>query len=129
MAQVAPEVVVAGQVVGPPVVAGQVVTPQVAVPDRGAGDQSGKPGLMALAAAIAIPDSAPGELYMKQRIQWLETLTAGMYENMNIYDVHSKPPETKSGRRGSFLAETKVCLLYTSPSPRDLSTSRMPSSA
>ena len=108
MAQVAPEVVVAGQVVGPPVVAAQVVTPQAAVPDRGAGDQSGKPGLMALAAAIAIPDSAPGELYMKQRIQWLETLTAGMYENMNIYDVHSKPPETKSGRRGSFLAETKV---------------------
>ena len=25
--------------------------------------------------------------------------------------------------------EFKVCLLYTSPSPRDLSTSRMPSSA
>ena len=25
--------------------------------------------------------------------------------------------------------KTKVCLLYTSPSPRDLSTSRMPSSA
>ena len=27
------------------------------------------------------------------------------------------------------LDETKTCLLYTSPSPRDLSTSRMPSSA
>ena len=27
------------------------------------------------------------------------------------------------------LAWTKACLLYTSPSPRDLSTSRMPSSA
>ena len=26
-------------------------------------------------------------------------------------------------------AETRICLLYTSPSPRDLSTSRMPSSA
>ena len=26
-------------------------------------------------------------------------------------------------------AEDKICLLYTSPSPRDLSTSRMPSSA
>ena len=26
-------------------------------------------------------------------------------------------------------AVTKICLLYTSPSPRDLSTSRMPSSA
>ena len=28
-----------------------------------------------------------------------------------------------------FLAQVKNCLLYTSPSPRDLSTSRMPSSA
>ena len=30
---------------------------------------------------------------------------------------------------GEELAEKKLCLLYTSPSPRDLSTSRMPSSA
>ena len=30
---------------------------------------------------------------------------------------------------GGSQALTKVCLLYTSPSPRDLSTSRMPSSA
>ena len=29
----------------------------------------------------------------------------------------------------SKVAATDVCLLYTSPSPRDLSTSRMPSSA
>ena len=29
----------------------------------------------------------------------------------------------------AFAFMTKVCLLYTSPSPRDLSTSRMPSSA
>ena len=27
------------------------------------------------------------------------------------------------------VTENKICLLYTSPSPRDLSTSRMPSSA
>ena len=27
------------------------------------------------------------------------------------------------------IAENRTCLLYTSPSPRDLSTSRMPSSA
>ena len=30
---------------------------------------------------------------------------------------------------GDFKAVNKICLLYTSPSPRDLSTSRMPSSA
>eukprot|EP00831_Metopus_contortus_P013890 TRINITY_DN15683_c0_g1_i1.p1 TRINITY_DN15683_c0_g1~~TRINITY_DN15683_c0_g1_i1.p1 ORF type:complete len:116 (-),score=16.58 TRINITY_DN15683_c0_g1_i1:69-416(-) len=28
-----------------------------------------------------------------------------------------------------FIAQFNICLLYTSPSPRDLSTSRMPSSA
>ena len=28
-----------------------------------------------------------------------------------------------------WLSEDSICLLYTSPSPRDLSTSRMPSSA
>ena len=33
------------------------------------------------------------------------------------------------GSWGSTLALTYACLLYTSPSPRDLSTSRMPSSA
>ena len=32
-------------------------------------------------------------------------------------------------RQGEVLAENEPCLLYTSPSPRDLSTSRMPSSA
>ena len=30
---------------------------------------------------------------------------------------------------GSQKTDNKTCLLYTSPSPRDLSTSRMPSSA
>ena len=34
------------------------------------------------------------------------------------------------GESGSLQKElTRLCLLYTSPSPRDLSTSRMPSSA
>ena len=33
------------------------------------------------------------------------------------------------GMGGSFVASGRGCLLYTSPSPRDLSTSRMPSSA
>ena len=33
---------------------------------------------------------------------------------------------TITGKKGT---EISVCLLYTSPSPRDLSTSRMPSSA
>ena len=31
--------------------------------------------------------------------------------------------------RSGLAAKSSICLLYTSPSPRDLSTSRMPSSA
>ena len=38
------------------------------------------------------------------------------------YDVFKYPQFDK-------LNQTMLCLLYTSPSPRDLSTSRMPSSA
>ena len=40
--------------------------------------------------------------------------------------AHDLPDELRSDR---VIAEAWDCLLYTSPSPRDLSTSRMPSSA
>ena len=41
-----------------------------------------------------------------------------------------KGSEIKSVRDGKVnIAESYACLLYTSPSPRDLSTYRMPSSA
>ena len=35
----------------------------------------------------------------------------------------------KETKRNYLLKPSDICLLYTSPSPRDLSTSRMPSSA
>ena len=43
-------------------------------------------------------------------------------------------PDDKSQNRNNLADQAvskliKICLLYTSPSPRDLSTSRMPSSA
>ena len=37
--------------------------------------------------------------------------------------------ESMEGRRGGTVADLKICLLYTSPSPRDYAASRMPSSA
>ena len=42
-------------------------------------------------------------------------------------DIVKEKIEKKSG--GCYPASATFCLLYTSPSPRDLSTSRMPSSA
>ena len=45
------------------------------------------------------------------------------------YTDYLSPAELKALRDRTDRAYYGVCLLYTSPSPRDLSTSRMPSSA
>ena len=51
------------------------------------------------------------------------------------HDMDDKPPKREMdmlltiGEQMSVSLMAMVCLLYTSPSPRDLSTSRMPSSA
>ena len=53
-------------------------------------------------------------------------------EDNNIAETNGDDdydPETITIDQTFDLALTKICLLYTSPSPRDLSTSRMPSSA
>jgi len=52
-------------------------------------------------------------------------MTGGFYAISAIY--HDEPLVAESFRTGAGLPWG--CLLYTSPSPRDLSTSRMPSSA
>ena len=51
--------------------------------------------------------------------------------NRLLNNLHSKKIEKKLFRKKLFITITGLifCLLYTSPSPRDLSTSRMPSSA
>ena len=47
--------------------------------------------------------------------------------NFNEWDAYSN--RRKNSKLKSIISQVKDCLLYTSPSPRDLSTSRMPSSA
>ena len=52
------------------------------------------------------------------------------FEDIFEAGIVLKGSEIKSVRDGKVnIAESYACLLYTSPSPRDLSTSRMPSSA
>ena len=48
-----------------------------------------------------------------------------------VWDVGHQcyPHKILTGRRSQMKTLRQTCLLYTSPSPRDLSTSRMPSSA
>ena len=51
------------------------------------------------------------------------------YSGEDAIDENGKPVEYKSTIADKIQGTYNGCLLYTSPSPRDLSTSRMPSSA
>ena len=57
-----------------------------------------------------------------------DTTVPGVLENVNLSEVNEL---VQAGDKRLTIAADDVttCLLYTSPSPRDLSTSRMPSSA
>ena len=49
---------------------------------------------------------------------------------LTLKEFISKYPNIKrKENKEEILNDSSICLLYTSPSPRDLSTSRMPSSA
>ena len=54
------------------------------------------------------------------------TMPARFYVSADIYDMEKEAIFYKTWH---YAGHVSHCLLYTSPSPRDLSTSRMPSSA
>ena len=94
-----------------------------------------KPFLVAMGeAAITLMQAAYPQLderrelilaeLQREEARFLETLERG--EKL-LADVLAAKPKQISGEQAFELYDT--CLLYTSPSPRDLSTSRMPSSA
>ena len=66
-------------------------------------------------------------------IDYLNTLLTGELAARDQYFVHSRMYEdwgfTKLYERINHEMEEEACLLYTSPSPRDRTRSRMPSSA
>ena len=69
-----------------------------------------------------------------QLFSFQEALENGIY--VNIKGKGNFPKQQATGAKARITkqafskeAYAKACLLYTSPSPRDLSTSRMPSSA
>ena len=63
------------------------------------------------------------EIREKEANDAAKILNVAFRENLNFKDGFFKNDEEHQ------LKLIQVCLLYTSPSPRDLSTSRMPSSA
>ena len=65
--------------------------------------------------------------------RWSVDCGLGMYGGLWLVGKHGgeqlKPPSIALLSTPTSRRLLSVCLLYTSPSPRDLSTSRMPSSA
>ncbi len=81
------------------------------------------PALPVLLAASRREDSTPGELASSLKMnKHAVTYALRVLRDRRLVEIQSgRVRLTERGKR--------VCLLYTSPSPRDLSTSRMPSSA
>ena len=52
-----------------------------------------------------------------------------LYPDKPIYDIPAVPECTGEELTNNLINQLKPCLLYTSPSPRDRTRSRMPSSA
>jgi len=79
-----------------------------------------------------LPDIAEGQpldeawLWLAERLRYV----AGALDDPRTYDkVGRRLEEAEKTHHAEGNALFYLCLLYTSPSPRDLSTSRMPSSA
>ena len=64
---------------------------------------------------------------MLQQMQMLENMYAEMSQKEN--SIKNIMRDADSAIKSIQEIKANPCLLYTSPSPRDLSTSRMPSSA
>ena len=73
------------------------------------------------AAAAASADTAPTPRQIVVHAQYVKDLS---FENPNAPEILIEPPTQPDVEIG-----VNVCLLYTSPSPRDATLSRMPSSA
>ena len=90
----------------------------------------GKTTLLHILAGILKP--AKGEVLINDTSLYKQSSNAlDTFRGQNIGLVFQKPHFVNaiSARENLILAQSMACLLYTSPSPRDATLSRMPSSA
>ena len=85
--------------------------------------------ITAMAAQTGRPEQVIGMHFMNPvPVMKLVEIIRGIQTSDDTYEVVNQVAETM-GKTTVLSAKDMPCLLYTSPSPRDLSTSRMPSSA
>ena len=74
--------------------------------------------------------NAQVDLYQSGDVDFLVATDAiGMGINMDLDQVYFSNLKKFDGKKLRKLNLSEICLLYTSPSPRDMRRSRMPSSA
>ena len=108
-----------------------LITSTIATPLYGKlSDIFGRRGFYLFAIVIfvigSLACSFANSMYMLAAFRAIQGIGAGGLMSLALAIIGDiLPPRERAKYQGYFLA----CLLYTSPSPRDLSTSRMPSSA
>ena len=94
--------------------------------------------ILGIMAAVAVPRYLDSISNAEEAAEdaVISSIKAGLtqYANNSLYESGratwpTDPFEALSEKPAGYSTDITDCLLYTSPSPRDLSTSRMPSSA
>ena len=98
------------------------------LPEITAVTSSGEPGNYNFSVTVGSPDTG-----CNSYADWWEVVSADgslLYRRILNHSHVDEQPFTRSGGPVNITAtENVICLLYTSPSPRDATLSRMPSSA
>ena len=76
---------------------------------------------------VILSDAGAAKIQVIKVVRELTSL--GLKEAKDLVDAAPKPVLEKATKEAAEAAKAKLCLLYTSPSPRDRTRSRMPSSA
>ena len=97
-----------------------VAAREAGLPERGSAFRA----LLENCALSRKPDQVLGAIHYLRDVEGIEDSPPRIVNEL-FTDAGIDPP----GNLSLYLNRLKDCLLYTSPSPRDLSTSRMPSSA
>ena len=86
--------------------------------------------LSATVCLMAVACSSDEEVYVERKVEFLYNTAVNSLEAQEFKDAATEFEEVERQHPYSVWAvKAKLCLLYTSPSPRDKRQSRMPSSA
>ena len=106
------------------------LTPQAPEPEQPPAETSGETSAEptnTTSTTSTEPAAAEANLVMELALKDLQDRRDALEAEINALSSRKQQLETEL--KGNFAGQSDACLLYTSPSPRDATLSRMPSSA